>query len=280
MSKKLKLLAILIFFACLSQNCAYAYPDDENDSLNRIVVYGDTRTNDDVHRQIVDSIVNLGPDAVFHTGDLVDDGNDPSQWPVFNGIISDLLSIAEFYPALGNHEGNSAHYFDNFVLPNNERWYSVDIDRIHFIVLDSNADISQASDQYKWLSDDLAGVESNARFIVAVSHHPVFATGYHQEDEKNFKSEIVPLFEKMSVDIVFSGHNHSYERSIYNGIVYIVTGGGGAPLYDQSRTSPNSLLYLKEYHFCLLVVEGNHLTVDVLDRNTASLDYFILTSQR
>jgi hypothetical protein len=32
------------------------------------------------------------------------------------------------------------------------------------------------------------------------------------------------------VDAVFSGHNHIYERYLYNGIHYLVTGGGGAHL--------------------------------------------------
>ena len=44
------------------------------------------------------------------------------------------------------------------------------------------------------------------------------------------RSDLVPLFEKYDVQMVFSGHDHDYERGTVNGIKYVVTGGGGERL--------------------------------------------------
>lgn len=42
-------------------------------------------------------------------------------------------------------------------------------------------------------------------------------------------------------DVVFSGHNHFYERSVSSGVQYIVTGGGGAPLHDPVPQAPETM---------------------------------------
>jgi len=241
-----------------------------------IVVYGDSRTGHSIHQQIVDAIVALNPIAVFHTGDLVENGLNPDHWAVFNSIVSELVETAEFYPALGNHELDSQLFFDNFDLPNNERWYSVDINNIHFIVLDSNSPTDDGSEQYEWLQADLYNIADETGFIIVVLHHPPFSTGPHVEDEKGLRQSIVPLLEQYGVEAVFAGHDHTYERSVYNDIFYIVTGGGGAPLYDQARTSPYSQLYVKAYHFCTISTSDGQLTVSVFDVNSSLIDQFVI----
>jgi len=241
-----------------------------------IVIYGDSRTGHQTHQKIVDEIIKIKPSLVFHAGDLVEDGLIPDQWASFNEITSDLIKIAEFYPVLGNHENNSSLYFDNFVLPNNERWYSVEKDNLHFIVLDSNSDCSIDSEQYLWLEDDLKNISTNIKFAIAIFHHPPFNTGSHDEDEKGLRQSIVPLFKKYGVDIVFNGHDHDYERSLYNDIYCIVTGGGGAPLYDQVRTSPYSQLFIKTHHFCKLSLVDGQLIIEIYDIDSHLIDNFII----
>ena len=81
----------------------------------QFVVYGDTRTRHDVHRRVVNAVVKYAsPDLVLHTGDLVADGADSAQWPVFFDIERELLRKAAFFPSLGNHERNNRQYYDFF----------------------------------------------------------------------------------------------------------------------------------------------------------------------
>ena len=110
--------------------------------------------------------------------------------------------------------------------------------------------------------------------LITVFHHPIYTVGRHEEDEKNLINTIVPLFEQYGVDIVFSGHNHSYERSVVNGITYVVTGGGGAPLYNQERESSYNVAFEKQHHFCLLEKTGDELTVTVYNVALDVIDNF------
>lgn len=272
--KLITLISLIIILVFLQLSCSFI--ENQQSLSTPIVIYGDSRTGHQTHQKIVDEIIKIKPAIVFHTGDLVEDGLIPNQWTTFNEIVSDLIGIAEFYPALGNHENNSPLYFDNFVLPNNERWYFVEKDNLHFIVLDSNSDCSIGSEQYLWLEDDLQNISENIKFIVAIFHHPPFSTGPHDEDEKGLRQSIVPLFEQYGVDIVFNGHDHDYERSLYNNIYYIVTGGGGAPLYDQARISPYSQLFIKTYHFCKLSIINDQLISEVYDIGSNLIDKFTI----
>jgi len=266
-------LALLLLFLANSFNLSCAA---EPDSISRaIVVYGDTRTNHDDHRKVVEAIMKINPEVAFHVGDLVADGRVKAQWDVFFEISEPLLKIAEFYPVLGNHERNSQLYFDNFELPNNERWYSVDKYNIHFIILDSNVDSSIGSEQYNWLEADLKNRDKNVTFTAVVLHHPPYSTGHHKKDEKGLRETVVPLFEKYNVDIVFAGHDHDYERSLVNGIYYIVTGGGGAP-HDrpQARTSPYSQIFINTLEFCALSIKDSQLLVEVFNEKSELIDKF------
>jgi len=245
-----------------------------------IAIYGDTRTDHLSHQKVVNAMMNKKPQVVFHTGDLVHHGLEPEDWEYFHQITSEMLESVDFYPCLGNHENNSPIYFENFDLPNNERWYSVEFDRMHFIILDSNWDIKPGTDQYNWLEDDFKSLEDETKFTIAIFHHPPYSTGPHDEDEMGLRETIVPLFEKYGVDAVFNGHDHAYERSHCNNIYYIITGGGGAPLYDQERKSPYSQVYVKRYHFCKLERAGDNLKVEVFDYDLNLIDEFKIKSKR
>lgn len=254
--------------------------DSQIDSLEvtvtylEIIVYGDSRTQDNIHQEVVNNILEKSPDIVFHTGDLVGDGRIESQWDTFNTITSQLRTVAEFYPLSGNHENESSLYYDNFTLPNNEKWYSVERNNIHFVIINSNLNMAIDSEQFLWLKNDLQSIKSTIRFTVVLFHHPPFTTGPHIEDEKGFKNAVVPLFEQYGVDLVFSGHNHNYERSFYNNIYYIVSGGGGAPLYNQSRSSIYSQVFDSSYHFCKINLIGARLIVSVYNLSSDLIDEF------
>ena len=253
-----------------------ALKEDVELSKKNVVVLGDTRTGHDAHQRIVNLVLERNPSAVFNTGDLVEDGTVKEQWDTFNQITAKLRKSTAFYPAIGNHEKESKNYYDNFELPGNEMWYSVDANKIHFIVLNSNKDLTAGSEQYKWLASNLKNADENNLFTVAVFHHPPFSTGQHEEDEMDLRQSIVPLFEKYGVDAVFNGHDHDYERSFANGIYYIVAGGGGAPLRDQARNAPYSQRYIKSYNYCMLRIINGNLEVNVYDDNNNIIDGFII----
>lgn len=267
MRKKLVSILFIIFAFCLP-SCSFF-----ETGYSYIVIYGDSRTNHSVHEAIVSAIMKYKPRVVFHTGDMVD--NSRSDWEIFNKITAKLRKRAKFYPALGNHEYKAelGAFFDNFKLPNNEQWYSIEHNGIHFIVLNSYASIDKGSEQYAWLVSDLESIRNDIKFTIAVFHHPPISSQYTLTKRlRPLIDVVVPLFEEHGVDVVFNGHVHAYERCQKNNIYYITTGGGGAALKPLINTHPYSQKYIATHHFCVLHFEGDSLVIEVLNRRLDLID--------
>ena len=235
------------------------------------VVYGDTRTRHDFHRKVADAIAKSDPDFVVHTGDLVSDGAETSLWPIFFSIEKELLRNTAFFPCLGNHEHNNSQYYEFFDVK--EPYYSFNWGSAHFTVLNSDLDNAAAdaaakdrfwAEQTRWFEADLkAAQKSDLRFVVF--HHPPFtAYGKRQAGESRTR-ELVPLFEQYKVAAVFAGHDHNYQHHLNNGIHYIVTGGGGAPLYPVDAPIPDITKKVESTeHFVKVSVNGKQARVEAV----------------
>lgn len=261
----------LSVFVVLNLQLSYSQIRTNQDSV--IVVFGDTRTNHEVHRTIVKDIMFYKPIAVFHTGDMVFNGRKNSEWSIFLEISKPIIDSSKFYPSFGNHERHAKIVSEDFMVPNNGKWYSVNIGKIHFTVIDNYSDFSEGSEQYTWLVNDLAS-SCNSLFRVVVMHLPVYTSGPHKTKLKIIRKYLPPLFEKYGVSIVFSGHVHCYKKAISNHIYYITTGGGGAPLYPKANNLPESQVYIRTYNFCTIRLKNNTLQVQALDTNLRVLVEF------
>ncbi|MBU1882292.1 hypothetical protein KKA08_09655, partial [bacterium] len=111
---------------------------------------------------------------------------------------------------------------------------------------------------------------------VAIFHIPVFTVG-KWEPSRSLRYKLTPLFAEYGVDLVINGHNHSYERLEKEGITYIVTGGGGAPLYDKTDVGDEvSLRFHKGIHFCVFERIGKRLSGRVYTPNFEEIDQFTI----
>jgi hypothetical protein len=148
-----------------------------------------------------------------------------------------LIAKRPFWPSIGNHDYENLHnYLRYFALPAPERYYSFSYGGVRFFALDSNRyDRAQKT----WLRGELN--RSHARCKVAYFHHPFWSSGrgYRNGVRKRRREKIAAILERGGVDLVLNGHVQNYERSKplrggrvsrRRGIVYIVTGGGGAQL--------------------------------------------------
>ena len=139
------------------------------------------------------------------------------------------------------------------------------------VTINTNKDYSPGSEQYQFLMRDLG--ESARPFKVFFGHHPPYSSGLYGSVKK-MQEYLQPLFEEKGVQLVVSGHDHSYERTIVKGVTYVVSGGGGAPLYAQQNTlkNPRSLVYREAYHFVRVDVTSGELilTAWAVDKSGAS----------
>ncbi len=240
----------------------------------RFVVYGDTRTNTEVHRQVAAAITGSGPDLVFHTGDLVGAGRNYGIWGAeFFEPAAGLMLSTPVLPVLGNHEYGGAGplwFFYFFDRPPNEGWFATTCSNVRFLGLDTNVDYSPGSAQCEWLVQELqSAAYRNATWHIAIFHHPPFTSTAGHPDDATVQRQLVPLFEQYGVDAVFSGHNHVYERYFYNGIHYVVTGGGGAPLYGLAADTvpPVRQSGLSAFHYCVVDVDPAAGTLTIAATN-------------
>ncbi len=188
--------------------------------------------------------------------------------------------------------------------------------KVHWTVLDSNTYTDWESPAMKaWLEADLKSAQGAAWRIVAL-HHPLFQSSRAHSDDQ-WMRPLSPILEKYGVDLVLAGHVHNYQRTApirfkptrvgphgqavegeftvdetfdgkvvtrAKGIIHIVTGAGGAELYDPGQTDakdswqPWTRAFISDKHsFTVLEVEAKQLTLRQLDAAGQELDSFTLT---
>ena len=154
------------------------------------------------------------------------------QTAVFN-MYPSVLRQTPLWSTIGNHDTaqstnppSSLPYFQMFTLPANaeaggvasgtEKYYSFNYGNIHFICLDSmTSSRATGSAMLAWLQNDLA--QNIQPWVVAFWHHPPYTKGSHNSDTEaqlaEMRTNVLPVLESWGVDLVLSGHSHSYERS-------------------------------------------------------------------
>jgi 3',5'-cyclic AMP phosphodiesterase CpdA len=240
------------------------------------VVVGDTRSQHEEHRSVVARILELAPDFVLHTGDLVARGGVSSDWWTFFEIERDLMARMPLFPALGNHEGSDPRYFDLFYLPGNERWYAFDCGNARFVVLeiDGMVRFDLQSEQYGWLEETLAA--NTQPWLFVAFHIPPYSSLKEDAAEIMTRETLVPLFDRYGVDIVFNGHHHNYQRSVVRGVTYIVAAGGGAPIYPIVSVDETLVAYANAHHAVHIRIEGDTLSGVAVAPEGMVLDLFTL----
>jgi 3',5'-cyclic AMP phosphodiesterase CpdA len=235
---------------------AASAPPQPAGALFRFVAYGDTRTHHDIHQQIVDAVLQCDPDLVLQTGDLVSDGGNAAQWRKFDEITAKLRDKTPYYPARGNHDTGGTGYEDHVTQPfrpgGTKLYYAFDKENIRFISLDTEEGIKPESAEYQWLVKELASAKADHKLVVPFFHVAIFSIGSHGSNHA-LRHVLHPLFKEYGVKLVFQGHDHNYYRTVRDGITYVVTGGGGAPLYPDAHREQGQEgdTFAEINHFCL-----------------------------
>jgi hypothetical protein len=250
----------------------------------RLALYGDNRTQPEVHREIVQRVLQERPDLVVNTGDLVAAGRQVEQWePMFFGPLRPLMREIAYWPSLGNHEQNADSYYHFFSLPNNEAWYSFDYANAHIIALDSNQPYGPGTPQYQWLEEDLKN--SRADWKMVFFHHPMFSAHPTRSVNAN-RWAWQPLFLKYGVNLVLTGHDHHYQRcypigaAAGDGITYHFTsGGGGAPLYPVQQNIWTAVTQ-SVHHFMIFDIDGKKARGKTITVDGKQIDDFAIDLDR
>jgi hypothetical protein len=251
-----------------------------------IVFYGDSRSNRTAHERVLSQIVKHDPEMILESGDLVPGGRYSEYLGEFFPAVKDLVARTSFMAAPGNHDNYNdlAEYRMIFpsLRPAGEAWlpyYSFVCGNSMFIALNSNEILD--SDQQDWLVGRLraASFDTSLQHVFVWFHHSAYSPGQHG-DNGSVQSRWVPLFNNPShkVTAVFSGHDHIYARmKDSSDVFYVVSGGAGADLYNDTRGSrATKVVSKKAYNFVTMHIAGETVSAVAYDDTDTELDRFMI----
>jgi Icc-related predicted phosphoesterase len=254
-----------------------------------LITYGDLRTTDPGNHSVTDPgrrqaliarIASEKPDLVVVNGDLVYKGGNPDDWREFDKETRPWRDAQiKILPVVGNHDTSGdidlRNYFQQFPNLDGRRWYSARYGPLLLLTLDSESDHAPSSPQWNWINQELDHVPDDVRFIIFSMHHPPYTQsrdhmlgGGHSARES--EKLLAQLFEERQKQlrariIAIAGHVHNYERYEHNGVMYVVSGGGGATPYLVER-QPGDFYNQPgpTYHYCKITVDHNKLKLEML----------------
>jgi hypothetical protein len=260
-------------------------PPPEDETNLKFFAYGDTRSSPAVHNMVSSAIIStytLDPEYqtfIIHVGDIINDGDDVYSWahelfsPQYDSIRQ-MMKDLPFQACMGNHEGSGILFEKYLPYPfANPRYYSFDYGPAHVVVVDQYTDYRNGSQQYNWIVQELSSTSKQWKFLVM--HEPGWSAGGH-ENNVLVQQHLHPLCIEYEVAIVFSGHNHYYSRAVVDGVHYVTTGGGGAPLRSPETGRENIVSTSSSYHFGKIEIVDNALTFNAVKPDGTVIDQFIL----
>jgi len=164
-----------------------------------------------------------GMDGILLAGDLVDRGNERTNWDHFFLRAEPIFDRVPVMPAVGNHE-----YLDQgprlynafFKLPQDGPEgvapglvYHFQYGGALFAVLDSTLAVmspTEARKQAEWLDELLARTTAEWKFVMF--HHTIYPS-HPVRDNPLIRQHWTPIFDKHHVDMVLQGHDHAYLRT-------------------------------------------------------------------
>jgi acid phosphatase type 7 len=246
-------------------------PDEATSPPFSFLVYGDNRTDDIAHAAVVRAMMTSPGDFLVNTGDFVSDGSVPEQWHSFFSIEKSLLRDRAVFGCVGNHElidrsgaayqryfGPSERTSPAAKTPTRARLYwSFRWSNTRFFMLNA-FDTWLQGDEREWLIDELARAKTEPGLVwrVAVLHHGPWSAGPHGPNTDLAAAAIPELLARAGIDLVLSGHDHLYERGYASGLRYVVSGGGGAPLYRINAPLESTRKVESTYHVVEIAVNA------------------------
>ena len=270
------LIAVLAFMlpAAVTADAVKLTLPIKKDSI-KFAVIGDTGTGDKhqiaVAQQLTAARSQFPYDFVIMMGDNLYGGNSAKDYdkkfavpykPLLDGGV-------KFYASLGNHDDPSERFYKPFNM-NGERYYSFKpTNGVRFFALDSNY---MDDKQLKWLEDQLG--TSGSDWKICFFHHPPYSSGEAHGSDTTLRDQVEPLFVKYGVNVVFTGHEHFYERiKPQKGIAYFIA-GSSAKLREGNIAASDleAKGFDQGYTFMLIEISGDDLYFQTLSEKGVTID--------
>jgi 3',5'-cyclic AMP phosphodiesterase CpdA len=216
-----------------------------------------------------DTVIMLGDNMYGsqRTRDFVDKFENPYK-PLLDAGV-------KFYAALGNHDSQTNRFYKPWNM-NGERYYSYSKKNVRFFVLDSDY---MDPKQLQWVESELKNAREDWK--IAYFHHPLYSSGGRHGSEVDLRVTLEPLFVKYGVNVVYSGHDHIYERiKPQKGIYYFVAGSSGQLRGgDLKKSALTAAGYDQDQTFMLNEIDKDELFFQTITRVGRTIDAGVITRQ-
>jgi 3',5'-cyclic AMP phosphodiesterase CpdA len=213
-------------------------------------------------------------DMVITLGDNIYGSQRPTDFVLkFERPYKPLLDAGvKFYASLGNHDRTSFDTYKPFNM-GGERYYTYARNNVRFFVLDSNF---LDPKQLAWFETSLE--DARESWKIAYFHHPLYSDGGRHGSEVELRVRLEPIFLKYGVNVVYSGHDHIYERlKPQKGISYFVCGAGGELRQgDLKRSAMTAAGFDQDRSFMLNEIAGDGLFFQVVSRTGQTVDQGVI----
>jgi 3',5'-cyclic AMP phosphodiesterase CpdA len=240
----------------------------------KFAVIGDNGTGEqpqyEVARQMAASRSSFPFDFVLMLGDNMYGSQKPQDFVAkFERPYAPLLEAGvRFYASLGNHDQQTNRSYAPFNMAG-ERYYTFTRTPAKFFVLDTNA---MDRTQLAWIDDALG--RAGASWKIVYFHHPIYSDGDRHGSNVELRVLLEPLLVRHGANVVFSGHEHIYERTNpQKGITYFVEGSSGQLRRDGVTPSQlTAVSFAEDRTFMLLEIIGDQLFFQTIARTGRTVD--------
>ncbi|MBN1533138.1 MAG: metallophosphoesterase [Spirochaetes bacterium] len=273
---------IPIVLLLVASGCGHDAEDARySDADWSFAVIGDIRAGYDTYTSLLEIIDTIVPPPRFLliNGDHISNPGNDQEWNQFHRATSLVSDTIPVFSSVGNHDVDSlvteAIFRENVPLQGYRCYYSFVQGDFYFIILDTEVPgevKTIGGAQYAWLEDELdtAQGRGDIQTIVLAMHRPLFqSSGIPGNILNTF--ELLALFESHSkVKLVISSHVQAFYSIRRNGILYIVTGGGGEPFHYHSPGEYHHFTWINIY---IGPERINVRTIGIFGEMVANFDY-------
>jgi 3',5'-cyclic AMP phosphodiesterase CpdA len=245
----------------------------------RFAVIGDNGTGKQPQFDIAEQMVAARTRFPFEFVIMLGDNLYGSQDVVskFERPYSKLLQAGvPFYATLGNHDDPARRTYKGFNM-GGERYYTFARGAVRFFVFDTNI---MDEPQVAWIEATLK--ESSDPWKIVYFHHPLYSDGDRHGSNVELRVILEPLFVRHGVSVVFSGHEHFYERTTpQKGITYFIEGSSGQLRKGNvNRSAMTAAAFDRDQTFMLIEIAGDEMNFEAISRTGAIVDSGVIARRQ
>jgi 3',5'-cyclic AMP phosphodiesterase CpdA len=281
LKQPLQVLTLLVAALASAAVVAQAPPLPNRPGSLKFAAIGDNGTGDrpqyELAKQMTNAHTTFPFDMVIMLGDNLYGSQRPADFvKKFELPYAPLLSAGvKFQASLGNHDRpeNASYKLWNM---NGQRYYSYVRGNVRFFALDSSA---MDPKQVAWIETSLR--EAREEWKICYFHHPLYSNADRHGASVELRLQLEPIFNRRGVDVVFSGHDHVYERlKPQKGIAYFVSGAAGQLRRGNMSPSEQTAAYFdQDQSFMLVEIAAAELSFQAISRTGKIVDSGVIRNE-